>query len=409
MGWELLRQKQGAGRVWTTAATWLAAAMLAAGADVIVVKGGAAKTGLDLTGLRSSGLSGDTFCKTLENDLRLSGWFAIVKGGGVVAVSGSCAEAAGRLQVNCRVAQVTTGRTYLQRSYSEAPAQARDVAHQLADEIVKAVMGKRGIASTHIVTVGRRGGKKDLYLCDADGAQMRQLTRDGSPCLGPSWSPTGAFLVYTSFRSGYPDVYMIGLSTLSRTQVASYPGLNSGGDVSPDGRRVVLTLSKDGNPDLYVLEVGSRRATRLTRTRFAAEASASWSPDGNSVVFVSDQSGSPQLYEVSSAGAGYRRLTFRGSENVAPDWGPDGRIAYSSKREGKYHVCVMNAGGGGEIQLTREYADFEDPSWAPDGRHIVCSRTVDYRSDLCILDTMGDPPIRLTTTAGDWYCPAWSP
>ena len=172
---------------------------------------------------------------------------------------------------------------------------------------------------------------------------------------------------------------------------------------------MALILSKDGNPDLYVMDIHSKRLTRLTKTGHAAEASPSWSPDGSQIVYVSDTSGSPQLYIISNRGSRAKRISFRGRENVSPDWGRDGRIAYSSRRSGRYHICVYDPEDGQTVQLTKEYVDHESPSWAPDGRHIVYVRTINYNADLYILDTMGDSPIRLTNMSGDWYAPSWSP
>jgi TolB protein len=105
------------------------------------------------------------------------------------------------------------------------------------------------------------------------------------------------------------------------------------------------------------------------------------------------------------------RLTRRGSENVAPDWGPNNLIAFASKLGGQYQICVIDPSNRETRQITRDYADYEDPSWAPDGRHIAASRTQNYRTEVYILDTMGDAPIPLTDYKGngDWYSPAWSP
>ena len=110
-----------------------------------------------------------------------------------------------------------------------------------------------------------------------------------------------------------------------------------------------------------------------------------------------------------TASGGEKRLTFQGSENVAPDRGPDGRIAYVSKQGGRYHIWTVNPAAGKHDQLTSGDFDDEDPSWAPDARHIVFTRTGGYRSQVYILDTRGDPPTRLTNLEGDWYSPAWSP
>jgi len=94
---------------------------------------------------------------------------------------------------------------------------------------------------------------------------------------------------------------------------------------------------------------------------------------------------------------------------VSPDWGRDGRIAYSSKRQGRYQICVYDPDTRVETQVTTEYVDHEAPSWTPDGRHILVERTVAYHTDVYLLDTLGDPPVRLTRLQGDWYAPACAP
>ncbi|MBU1910540.1 MAG: Tol-Pal system beta propeller repeat protein TolB, partial [Verrucomicrobia bacterium] len=149
--------------------------------------------------------------------------------------------------------------------------------------------------------------------------------------------------------------------------------------------------------------------TRLTTSPQAAEASPCWSPDGNRIVYVSDQPGTPQLYTISRSGGRPQRLTSRGLENVAPDWGANGWIAFASKVGGRYQICIMNPDTQEIRQLTADGADYEDPSWAPDGRHIACARTAGYRSAIYLVDTMGDPPLPLLNTSGDWFSPSWAP
>jgi TolB protein len=379
--------------------------------DLRVVKGGAAgnKASLDLSGMKATGPGGALFVQTLESDLKRSGWFTVTRAGGGIRVQGTCGDSGGDVAVQCDVRNAGSPESYLTRSYKDSSAKARRLAHQVADDIVWALKHVKGIASTRIAMVGSRGGGKDLYLCDYDGGNLVQVTRDKVPCLSPAWGPDGTFLTYTSFRSGYPDVYRIDLDSLRRGRIAGFPGLNANADVSPNGRSIALTLSKDGNPDLYVMGLGGGAPTRVTRTSHAAEASPSWSPDGSQIAYVSDRARSPQLYIMSSAGAGERRITLEGSENVSPDWGPAGRIVYSSRRGGQYQLCVFDAGSGRSEQITTDGFDHEDPSWAPDGRHIVYMRTSAYRKSLYILDTQGDPEVRLTPSEGDWSSPAWSP
>ena len=386
-------------------------AFVARGADVSIVKGGVGKAGVDVSGLRVVGGSDSKlFLATLRKDLVRSGWFVMASAGsGSLVVAGKCEAISGKLTIHCHVSARGQRKVYLNQMFNGAMKDARTLAHKVADEIVFSVKGVRGIASTRIAMIGSHAGRKEVYLCDADGGNLMRLTNKGSICMSPNWGAKAEKLVYTSFHGGFPDVYMYDFSSRKQKKISGYPGINMGADLSPDGRQIILALSKDGNPDLYVKDLRNGSLVRQTKTPHAAEASPSWSPDGRRFVFVSDKSGSPQLYLQSSSRKTPKRLTYQGNENVAPDWGANNLIVYSSRRGGRYQICVIDPDGRQKRQVTSEYVDHEDPSWAPDGRHIIYARTEHYRSALYILDIENDAPVRLMARSGDWFSPAWSP
>jgi TolB protein len=386
------------------------AAACTSSAQVRVSKGAGHKTTIDWSSFGGSPTAaGSVFKKTLQDDLIRSGWFTpAARGQGFLVLQGLYEDDGSDLSVKCYVFETQTRQNYLSKSYRAGGPEARRLAHKVADEIIEAVTGKKGICSGRLLVVGNRTKNKEVYLCDPDGQNVVQLTRDGKISLAPKWGPDGNTIVYTSYLKGYPDVYSIDVASGSRKKLAGYPGLNTGADISPNGREVALILSKDGNPELYVKNLRSGELTRLTSSPRAAEASPSWSPDGNQIVYVSDQSGTPQLYILSRDGGRPARMTSRGSENVAPDWGANGWIAYTTRVGGRYQVCVMDPNSGVSKQITSEDADFEDPCWSPDGRHLACGRSRQYHSAIYLLDTLGDPPIALLDTQGDWFSPAWS-
>lgn len=389
----------------------LLAAVCSAPAQIRVSKSAGTKSGIDLTGIQASGDSSSAlFMTTLREDLIRSGWFTITgRGQGQFRALGSASLKGGSLRVECQLYSAASQRALMSQSYDHSAADARRLAHRVADDIVYAATGRKGIASGRIALVGNASGHKELYLCDADGGNLVQLTSDRTVSIAPKWSPDGRQILYTSFLKRFPDVYLVTLQSGDRTAIASFPGLNTGASMSPDGKDVALILSKDGNPDLYVKNLRSGRLTRITETPRAAEASPSWSPDGQRIVYVSDQTGKPHLYAVSRNGGRPERLPGRGSENVAPDWGRNGLIAFCSRTGGNYQVMVLDPRTGEARQISSGYGDFEDPSWAPDGRHIVCSHAQNYRSRVIILDIMGDSPVALMDYKGDWMSPAWSP
>lgn len=365
------------------------------------------KDAVSIADLRFSGEAGQLFFQVLKKDLESSGWFEVKQDRSTnFTISGVASSQGQVLNTNIRVQW--SGGVFAWSESSQTTRDARWQAHRLSDKIVKTVKGVDGMASTRIVFVGkgqnRSGG---LYLCDYDGANAGQLTNEKISPLSPCFDPRGQFIFYTSFDKGFPCVFRVPATGGVRSPYAQFTGLNTGGAVSPDGKYLAIILSHVGNPELFVLDIARRQVFRQTHTQNATEASPCWSPDGNRIAYVSDQSGTPQIYVVDSNTHVSKRISHRGSQNVAPSWGPDGRIAYCTKQSG-YQIAIYDPATGTEEVLT-DGPDHEDPSWAPDGRHIICSRKLGPSSyALCIVDTKDRSFEMLHLPQGNWHAPDWS-
>ena len=162
-------------------------------------------------------------------------------------------------------------------------------------------------------------------------------------------------------------------------------------------------LSFQGNPELYVLQ--GDRFIRLTTTPNASEGQPTWSPDGKKIAYVSNETRHPQIYVIDVATKAKRRLTSRGRENIDPDWGPDGRIAYITKRGGAQVALMTSADGDASATLVTDQGNWEHPSWARDRRHLVANRD----RALFVIDTLpeGDKPRQVFHANGNWISPCW--
>ncbi len=369
---------------------------------ISVVKKGADKNTVSLAGIQTTGPHGTLFLQTLKRDLELSGWFRVAQSG-AVTVRGTLTDSGSGLQSNCRVEW--PGKAFSWGRVSVGAAEVRRQAHQLSDEMVKLIAGETGFAQTRIVFVNRRGSNNaDLYVCDADGQGVMQITHDKKAVVGPRWAPNGQDIYYTGFLRGYPEIYRMVIGKERKTFI-NMNSLNTGATISPDGTRAAMILSYQGNPELYVMTIAGGQLTRLTQTPYGAEASPCWSPDGRSIVYVSDIARAPHLYIVDVGSKQSRRLTYKGSENVNPDWHAKGGIVYASKRGGVYQIVTLNPQAGeNSAAVISPAGNFEHPSWAVDGRHVVCAGN----GSLYTLDTLGDPAVRLLNIAGNWMSPDWS-
>jgi len=375
--------------------------------EIRVVKASGSKCSLDISAYGAAGANGYVFRQTLTSDLDHCGWFSMVRPASF-NVTGSCHDNDGTLTVDCQVQNVLKSNVVLSKNYTDTSPNARRLAHKVADDIIMAIKGFRGICSGRIAMVGTATGNKELYICDADGGNLRQITHDKSISLAPRWAPDGSKIVYTSFLKGFADIYMIDIASGKRSVIANSPGINMAGGISPSGGEMLMVLSKDGNPEVYSKSFSSGQLIRLTRTPRAGEASPTWSPDGSQIAYVSDMAGagSPQLYIMDRSGTS-RRLTSRGKENVDPDWGANNLIAFSSRRSGLYSIYIINPATMEERLISPSDANYEDPSWASDGRHLVCTKREGNGTRIYLLDTMGDAPVCLTPYGGSWSAPSW--
>jgi len=216
---------------------------------VEVRKSGEGKISINLASYRTGGdTAAKTFLSTLKADLNRSGYFKVTSTGAELNVMGSCISGSGNMKADCQVFKVSNRQRLLGKSYKATSADARGLAHRVADEITFAVTGKKGMASGKIALVSSRTGRKELYVCDMDGKNLRQITKDRSIVVGPGWTPDGKNITYTSYKRGYPNVYMTGRSK----PLSSHGGLNASGAISPNGKSLAVILSRDGNPELYI-------------------------------------------------------------------------------------------------------------------------------------------------------------
>jgi len=279
---------------------------------------------------------------------------------------------------------------------------AREMAHQFADQIVKLLTGQDGIATSKIAYIASR----EVHLMDYDGYGARQFTRDGSIALFPSLSLDGRRLAYVSYRSGHPNVVIRGEDglILGSTQ---FKGTTTSPSVAPDGR-IVFASSKDGDSmELYVASSDGSNARRLTRTR-SVNISPRWNPKtGREIAFVSDRGGSPQIYLIGADGTNERPLLSLGGQMDSPAWSPDGRfIAFTwDGGGGTFNIYLADVASGQVLRLTREGRN-ENPAWSPDSRHIAFQSNRTGRWEIWAMHIDGSEPRQLTRTGG--RSPSWS-
>ena len=339
-------------------------------------------------------------------DLNYAIWQA--RGADAVVIGTVAPLADGRYDIRFRLMDVAKQAQLAGYAYTATAAQLRHTAHRIADAIYERLTGDRGVFSTRITYIVKRGSHYELQVADADGYGAQTVLASNEPIISPAWSPDGTRLAYVSFEQKKPVVYVQSLTTGGRSAVANFWGSNSAPAWSPDGRRLAVVLSKDGGSQIYLINADGSGVTRLTQSS-AIDTEPNFSPDGELLLFTSDRGGGPQIYGMATSGGEARRLTFEGSYNVSPRFNPDGKSFTFIQRNGsRFNVAVQDLTTR-QVQVLTDGAADESPSFAPNGRMILYATEVRGRGILSAVSSDGRVKQRLTADAGDVREPAWGP
>ncbi|MBN1474579.1 MAG: Tol-Pal system beta propeller repeat protein TolB [Syntrophaceae bacterium] len=323
-------------------------------------------------------------------------------------VRGNISQKGKHIIVDTRLFDVTRSELIMSKKYTSAYGNQKDLAKNIASDILLALTGDEGEFNSKIAFVSKNNDSSDIYTIDYDGSNLTKITNHQSLIMSPRWSPDNKYVAFTSFKEGTPKVFIKNLQAKAERKVAAYEGLNLCGSFSPDGKYLLLTLSKEGIEDIYSLNVETLRLNRLTHS-YSIDVSPAWSPDGSQIAFVSNRSGSPQIYVMDADGNNVRRITYEGNYNTSPSWSPRGnRIAYEGRVYGRYQIFSIDIEGNNLIQLTFDNADNESPSWSPSGRQIVYTSKTASRSRICIMNANGLNIRFLNEKANRSVMPAWS-
>lgn len=278
----------------------------------------------------------------------------------------------------------------------------RNALLRAADVAVTKTSGLPGFFAGKLAFLGEVTGKTEIYTSDLFFGEAQRWTSDGKQIMGPRWSPRGDRIVFTSYRTSFPDIYVLELGSRRISLLASFKGTNSGGRFSPDGSRVAMILSGEGNPEVYVGNAQGRQIRRLT-TNQAVEASPAWSPDGSRLVFTSDiiATGRPQLHVMSAGGGSMTRLVTGFNYCAEPDWSTanPNKIAFTAAQGRGFQVAVYDMSSGKGSIVTKAPTDAIEPVWMADGRHIICTYRAANTRSLWLIDTESDRVTRLSPTS----------
>lgn len=306
----------------------------------------------------------------------------------------------------------------------------RRAMHRLSDALHKDLFHVEGIASLRLLYTERTknpsssglGWISEVWICDADGANARQLTFENGYCLSPGFLPKSEgepefFYVFND--EGQSKIYRASLSRPQGEILISLRGNQMLPAISNQGNQMAFITDVAGRPDLFLQKLDSRKkmvgkARQIYSSPRATQASPTFSPDGSKIAFVSDKDGPPRIYLLDLVNGNQTQrskpklLTAKNRENTSPAWSPDGKkLAYSAKVDGVRQIWIYDFETQTEAQLTYGPETKENPAWAPDSLHLVYNTEDESKSELYLIQLKNPVPVLISKGLGQKRFPAW--
>ena len=260
-----------------------------------------------------------------------------------------------------------------------------------------------------------RDGNYEIYLINADGTGVKNLTSNSFHDKNPSWSPDGNHIVFDSNRDGDFQIYVMNSDGSELTRLTS-SGVNTTPSWSPDGSRIAFASYRDGGyMSLYVMNADGTNQRKLT-DNLSDHWQPAWSPDSQYIAFSSN-SPSPgdnpySIYIIHVDGSDITQVTTDVHKNdSSPDWSPDGHwIAFSrSIGPNRDDLMLVNP-----FDPTFKLISFIEaanicPSWSSNGKWLAFSSNQDGNFELYLMRADGSGQLRITNNSADDMCPVWRP
>lgn len=226
--------------------------------------------------------------------------------------------------------------------------------------------------NSRIVFASNRSGGYQVYTMKADGSDVQPLTLSQKYGYSgwPAWSPDGKRIAYTA--GGTPDkreLYVINADGSGVVQLTSFNSLVARPVWSPDSSKIVFTFQKGVAPEnrynVYITNADHTGLHALT-TGDTIDSGPVWSPDGSRIAFYSNLNSNQNsnTFVINPDASGLAQLTSAGG--LYPSYSPDGKYIVTAHRPlagQPYQLYVMNSDGSNQRQLTFDAGEHSFPTW----------------------------------------------
>ncbi len=317
------------------------------------------------------------------------------------SINGEVSIVNNRINFKLRVTDLFLQKDNLIKIYTGSENVISKIAHAASNDILQIITGEKGIFEYKILFVSDKTGKKQIYLMDYDGNNVKRLTFDNSIDTAPELFDD--YLMYTSFKFGNPRVVLKYLPTGEIKLLIKKGTMSAGADISPDKKKIVAMYGTNKNTDIGLFNFNGKFLKAIMPSIFD-EASPRWNHKGDKIAFISDRTGSPQVYIYDLNTNKMRRISFGSRYSCYPCWGANDEYIYYSSLKGDTYTIYRTSLNYFHLE---ELTQGEYPDVSKNNKYMVFTKQVNGFYQIFIMNLETNKIFQITTDNSNKYFPRW--
>lgn len=190
--------------------------------------------------------------------------------------------------------------------------------------------GKLSPDGNRIVFHSDRDGDNEIFVMDADGANLRQITDNTFDDRHAVFTSDGSRIIFSSNRDGNFELYIMNTDGYNTQRLTNNTEDDRGPSMSPDGTRIAFHRGggASGGNQVYIMNMDGSNLQQITNTTNGSNSFPRFSPDGTQITFHSSRDDGQiyEIYVVNVDGTNPQRLTSNTQNDVFPFFSPDGSM-----------------------------------------------------------------------------------
>ncbi len=275
---------------------------------------------------------------------------------------------------NTRIAYITLIRgkdnsTKYSLYVADADGYNPQVVLQSAREILSPSWSPDGRYLAYVSFESGSRGESAVYIQEVATGKRQEIAKYPGHNGAPSWSPDGTSLalvisrIKQTDRSNY-DIYTYDLRSRALKRITSDPGIDTYPIWSPDKKYLLFTSDRSGRPQIYRQDLKGGRAERLTFAG-AENDRAVISPDGRKVAMVNNSGSGYQIGVLDMETRHFQVLTD-GTLDESPSFAPNGSmIIYATTYNDRQVLSAVSTDGRVKQRIPSDEGSVREPAWSP--------------------------------------------